>query len=50
MCELGLAMNICEVGATAGNLEDIVNATLILEGGYKLLTKEGVREVLKASI
>lgn len=46
MRELGLAMNIREVGATDENLEDIVNATLILEGGYKLLTKEDVRNIL----
>lgn len=46
MRELNLAMNIREVGATAENLEDIVNATIILEGGYKVFTKDDVREVL----
>lgn len=50
MRELGLAMTISEVGATAENLEDIVNATLILEGGYKLLTKEDVRKILNAAM
>ena len=43
-------MTISEVGATAENLEDIVNATLILEGGYKLLTKEDVRKILNAAV
>ena len=50
MRELGLAMNIRELGATDENLEDIVNATLILEGGYKLLTKEDVRKILNAAM
>lgn len=50
MRELGLAMTISEVGATAENLEDIVNATLILEGGYRLLTKEDVRKILNAAM
>ena len=50
MRELGLAMTISEVDATAENLEDIVNATLILEGGYKLLTKEDVRKILNAAM
>lgn len=50
MRELGLAMTISEVGATAENLKDIVNATLILEGGYKLLTKEDVRKILNAAM
>lgn len=46
MRELGLAMNIREVGVTADDLEDVVNATLILEGGYKHLTREDVRTIL----
>lgn len=50
MRELGLAMTISEVGATAENLEDIVNATLILEGGYRLLKKEDVRKILNAAM
>lgn len=50
MRELGLAMTISEVGATAENLEDIVNATIILEGGYRLLTKEDVRKILNAAM
>ncbi|MCI6559843.1 MAG: iron-containing alcohol dehydrogenase [Ruminococcus sp.] len=50
MRELGLAMTISEVDATAENLEDIVNAALILEGGYKLLTKEDVRKILNAAM
>ena len=50
MRELGLAMTISEVGATAENLEDIVNATLILEGGYKILNHEEIVQILKESM
>lgn len=46
MKELGLAMNLSEVGVTPDMVEDIVNGTLIMEGGYKVLSKEEVREVL----
>lgn len=50
MRELGLAMTISEVGATAENLEDIANATLILEGGYKILNHEEIVHILKESM
>lgn len=50
MKELGLVMMLSELGVTENMLEDIVNATLILEGGYKLFDKEDVQNVLKASI
>lgn len=46
MKELGLVMSLPEVGVTPDMLEDIVNGTLIMEGGYKVLSKEDVREVL----
>lgn len=50
MKELGLAMNIREIGATEDMIEDIVNATLIMEGGYKVLNKDDVRHILEASM
>lgn len=46
MKELGLVMSLPEVGVTPDMLEDIVNGTLIMEGYYKVLSKEDVREVL----
>lgn len=46
MKELGLAMKLSEVGVTPDMIEDIVNGTLIMEGGYKVLSKEDVRAVL----
>ena len=31
-------------------VEDIVKGTIILEGGYNVLTKDEVREIIKASM
>ncbi|HIT58000.1 MAG TPA: iron-containing alcohol dehydrogenase [Candidatus Galloscillospira stercoripullorum] len=50
MKELGLAMRGSEVGLTEENLEDVVGGTLILKGGYKVLTKEDVRSILRACL
>ncbi|BDF35488.1 NADH-dependent alcohol dehydrogenase [Lachnospiraceae bacterium] len=50
MKELGLAMNLSEVGVTPDMMEDIVNGTLIMEGGYKVLSKEDVRTVLNRAM
>lgn len=49
MRELGLAMTLTELGATEEMLDDLVNATLILEGGYRVLTKDDIRVILKQS-
>lgn len=46
MRELGVAMNLAELGVTEADLDDIVAATFIMTGGYKTLTKEDVRNVL----
>lgn len=46
MKELGLAMKLSEIGITTEMIDDIVNGTLIMEGGYKVLSKEEIREVL----
>lgn len=50
MKELGLAMNLREIGTTEDMIEDIVKAVLIMEGGYKILTKDDVRNILEASM
>ena len=50
MNELGLAKNLTELGATPDMVEDIANGTFILNGGYKVLTKEEVIEVIQASL
>ncbi len=50
MNELGLIMNITELGTTKEMAEDLVNATIILEGGYKLLNKEEIKEIFIKSL
>lgn len=50
MKELGLSMNLREIGATEDMLDDMVKATLIMEGGYKILNKNDIREILKTSM
>lgn len=50
MNELGLVMSLTELGATEDMMDDLVNATVILEGGYKLLTKDDIREIFKQSL
>ncbi len=49
MRELGLVMNISDLGATREMLDGLVGSTFIKEGGYKVLTKEEVRSVFLAS-
>lgn len=50
MEELGLAMKLSEIEVTMEMIDDIVNGTLIMEGGYKVLSKEDVRKVLMQSM
>ncbi len=50
MKELGLAMSMSELGADESMMDDLVNATFILKGGYKELTKEDVREIFRQSL
>ena len=50
MKELGLVMNLRDLGATEDMLEGIADGTFIMEGGYKILTRNEVFDILKASI
>ncbi len=50
MKELGLAMNISELGADASMIDGIADATFILKGGYKVLSREEVVTILKESL
>lgn len=50
MKEIGLVMNISDLGVTDNMIEGIANGTFIMEGGYKVLTHEEVIEILKASM
>ena len=50
MKELGLSMKISELGATKDMIDGIADATLVLEGGYKVLKREEVVAILKESL
>ena len=50
MKKIGVALTISELGATDDMLEGIADGTFILDGGYKVLTREDVIEILKASM
>jgi len=50
MKELGVAMKISELGVTDEMLNNIADNVLIMPGGYKVLTKEEVLQILKKSM
>ncbi len=50
MKKIGVAMKLSELGATEDMIEGIADATLILEGGYKVLTRDEVVQILKESL
>lgn len=50
MRRIGLVMNLTDLSVTEDMIDGIVKSTLIMEGGYKVLTQDEVREVLKNSL
>ena len=50
MKELGLVMNITDLGANEDMVEGIANSCILLKGGYKALTKEEVTDILRQSL
>lgn len=50
MKEMGLVMKISELGATQDMIEGIADATIILDGGYKVLDRGEIVDILKASL
>ena len=50
MKKLGLTLKISELGVTEDMIEGIADGTIILEGGYKVLTREEVVEILRESM
>lgn len=50
MKELGLVMNITELGVTEDMIEEIADVTAVLPGGYKLLQREEIIRILKESL
>lgn len=50
MKELGLVMNITDLGATEDMIPGIADSTILLTDGYKALTKDEVVEILRESL
>lgn len=50
MRKLGLVMNLTGLGVTPDMIDGIASATLVMDGGYKVLTSDEIREILKASL
>lgn len=50
MKELGLVMSIKDLGVTEDMLDGIAAGSFILEGGYKVLSKDEIVEILKDSM
>ena len=50
MEEIGVVMNIRELGVTEEMLAGLVESTLIMEGGYKVLTQEEILGIFKESM
>ena len=50
MNELGLVMNITELGASEDMIEGIADATRIMKGGYKVLGRDEIVKILKESL
>ena len=50
MRDIGVVMNLKELGVTPEMYDGIADATFLLEGGYKKLTRDEVIEILKESM
>ena len=50
MKSIGVVMSIKELGVTEDMIEPIANNVIIYDGGYKVLTKEEIISILKASM
>lgn len=50
MKQIGVALKLSELGVTDDMIDGITEGTLILEGGYKVLSKDEVKQIIKASM
>ncbi len=50
MREIGLVMNISDLGVTDDMIEGFADGTFIMDGGYKVLSRDEVVEILKKSM
>lgn len=49
MKELGLVLNITDLGATEEMISDLVKGTIVLPGGYKVLDADEIEQIFKES-
>ena len=50
MKEIGLVMNITELGADESMIEGIADVTIVLPGGYKVLNRDEIVKILRESL
>ena len=50
MRKIGVALHLSELGATEDMIEGIADATIILDGGYKVLDRAEIVRILKESL
>lgn len=50
MKKLGLVMNLTELGVTPDMIDGIASATLVMDSGYKVLSADEIKEILRASL
>ena len=50
MKKLGLVMNLTELGATPEMIDGIASATLVMDGGYKVLNLKEIKDILTKSL
>lgn len=50
MKEIGVAMSIRELGADETMLDELADATMILDGGYKILDRQEIIEIFRESL
>ena len=50
MKKLGVAMKLSDIGATEDMIDGIADGTIILDGGYKVLSKDDVQAILRESL
>ena len=50
MKKIGLVMNISDLGANEKMINGIAKSTLVMKGGYKVLTQKEIKQILKDSL
>lgn len=50
MKKIGLVTNISEIGVTEEDIDAVADSTLVMKGGYKVLTKDDIKAILRASL